>query len=91
MTIYNSKMCLSGGLCRWRWKEEDIKQKDMDNIIKIHNHNNEAAWHEILRWEALHKKCVYSAPSNTQPIVSLSRMPCELFVTDSHLKCKPHS
>ncbi|XP_023018707.1 cytochrome c heme lyase [Leptinotarsa decemlineata] len=38
----------------WRWKEEDIKQKDMDNIIKIHNANNEQAWQEVLKWEALH-------------------------------------
>jgi len=38
----------------WRWKEEDIKQKDMDDIIKIHNANNEQAWREVLKWEALH-------------------------------------
>lgn len=33
----------------------------MQNIIKIHNQNNEMAWQEILRWEALHSKCVKSA------------------------------
>lgn len=49
---------LSDGSCRWQWREEDIKQKDMSEI-RIHNHNNEAPWPEILRWEALHKKCVY--------------------------------
>uniref|UniRef100_A0A286Y1K5 Holocytochrome c-type synthase n=1 Tax=Cavia porcellus TaxID=10141 RepID=A0A286Y1K5_CAVPO len=38
----------------WRWKDEDISQKDMYNIIKIHNQNNEQAWKEILKWEALH-------------------------------------
>ena len=40
----------------WRWKNEDIKQKDMEYIIKIHNANNEQAWQEILKWEALHGK-----------------------------------
>lgn len=39
---------------RWKWKEEDISQKDMYNIIRIHNQNNEQAWKEILKWEALH-------------------------------------
>lgn len=38
----------------WRWKDEDITQKDMDDIIKIHNANNEQAWREVLKWEALH-------------------------------------
>lgn len=46
---------------RWRWNEDDIHQKDMQNIIKIHNQNNELAWQEILRWEALHSRCVQSA------------------------------
>jgi len=40
----------------WRWKEEDIQQADMSNIIRIHNANNEQAWKEILKWEALHYK-----------------------------------
>ncbi|KAM8930087.1 holocytochrome c-type synthase [Pelodytes ibericus] len=40
----------------WRWKEEDISPKDMEHIIKIHNQNNEQAWTEILKWEALHAK-----------------------------------
>lgn len=38
----------------WRWKEGDINPEDMSNIIKIHNANNEQAWHEVLKWEALH-------------------------------------
>lgn len=38
----------------WRWKEEDVKPKDMDHIIRIHNANNEQAWREVLKWEALH-------------------------------------
>lgn len=40
----------------WRWKEEDISQKDMGDIIRIHNANNEQAWKEVLKWEALHAK-----------------------------------
>lgn len=31
----------------WRWKEEDIAPKDMADIIKIHNANNEQAWQEV--------------------------------------------
>lgn len=38
----------------WRWKDDDIKPKDMEHIIKIHNANNEQAWKEVLKWEALH-------------------------------------
>ncbi|XP_055904995.1 holocytochrome c-type synthase [Eupeodes corollae] len=40
----------------WRWKNEDVSQKDMGDIIKIHNANNEQAWKEVLKWEALHAK-----------------------------------
>lgn len=40
----------------WRWKNEDISQKDMGDIIRIHNANNEQAWREVLKWEALHAK-----------------------------------
>lgn len=40
----------------WRWKNEDISQKDMGDIIFIHNANNEQAWKEVLKWEALHAK-----------------------------------
>lgn len=28
----------------------------MDHIIKIHNANNEQAWQEVLKWEALHAR-----------------------------------
>jgi len=31
----------------WRWKEEELEPKDMDDIIKIHNSNNEQAWREV--------------------------------------------
>lgn len=44
----------SGLQCRWRWREDDLAAEDMTNIIKIHNTNNEQAWQEILKWEALH-------------------------------------
>ena len=41
----------------WNWKKETdkdgqtIQRKDMENIIKIHNVNNERAWQEVLKWE----------------------------------------
>ena len=31
----------------WRWKDDDLSKKDMDNIIAIHNVNNELAWQEV--------------------------------------------
>lgn len=40
----------------WRWKNDDISQKDMGDIIFIHNANNEQAWKEVLKWEALHAR-----------------------------------
>lgn len=40
----------------WKWKDDDIKQKDMSAIINIHNANNEQAWREVLKWEALHAR-----------------------------------
>jgi len=44
----------------WRWKDEDIAPKDMGDIIQIHNANNEQAWQEVLKWEALHaRECGY--------------------------------
>nr|XP_003477652.1 cytochrome c-type heme lyase-like [Cavia porcellus] len=54
--VYPSEQMFWNAMLRkgWRWKDEDISQKDMYNIIKIHNQNNEQAWKEILKWEALH-------------------------------------
>ncbi|XP_060528250.1 holocytochrome c-type synthase [Cylas formicarius] len=54
--VYPSPQMFWNAMLRkgWRWKEEDISQKDMDAIIKIHNANNEMAWQEVLKWEALH-------------------------------------
>ncbi|CRK95307.1 CLUMA_CG008665, isoform A, partial [Clunio marinus] len=40
----------------WKWQKDDIAAKDMDDIIKIHNANNEQAWQEVLKWEALHAR-----------------------------------
>lgn len=41
--VYPSQQMFWNAMLRkgWRWKDEDIKQKDMDDIIKIHNANNE--------------------------------------------------
>lgn len=54
--VYPSPQMFWNAMLRkgWRWKDEDISPKDMDNIIKIHNTNNEQAWQEVLKWEALH-------------------------------------
>ncbi|VEL25093.1 unnamed protein product [Protopolystoma xenopodis] len=38
----------------WRWYDEDISSDVMDSIVSIHNENNEKAWLEVLKWEALH-------------------------------------
>jgi len=43
----------------WKWDKpvegdksgEQMAPKDMTDIIKIHNYNNEMAWKEILKWE----------------------------------------
>jgi cytochrome c heme-lyase len=40
----------------WRWKDADLNSADMENIIRIHNANNEMAWLEVLKWEALHAR-----------------------------------
>ncbi|XP_055586363.1 holocytochrome c-type synthase [Uranotaenia lowii] len=54
--VYPSQQMFWNAMLRkgWRWEKDDIKQKDMDDIIKIHNANNEQAWQEVLKWEALH-------------------------------------
>ncbi|XP_015926249.1 holocytochrome c-type synthase [Parasteatoda tepidariorum] len=54
--VYPSAQMFWNAMLRkgWRWKESDIDPNDMDHIIRIHNVNNEAAWEEVLRWEALH-------------------------------------
>ncbi|CAD5117552.1 DgyrCDS6314 [Dimorphilus gyrociliatus] len=54
--VYPSQQMFWNAMLRkgWTWKDEDLKAKDMDDIIKIHNVNNEQAWMEVLKWEALH-------------------------------------
>lgn len=37
----------------WRWQDDQLSENDMNNIIKIHNANNELAWREVLKWENL--------------------------------------
>lgn len=56
--VYPSQQMFWNAMLRkgWRWKDEDIQPKDMADIIKIHNANNEQAWQEVLKWEALHAK-----------------------------------
>ncbi|KAJ8945320.1 hypothetical protein NQ314_009269 [Rhamnusium bicolor] len=53
--VYPSAQMFWNAMLRkgWKWKDEDIQQKDMNDIIKIHNANNEQAWQEVLKWEAL--------------------------------------
>ncbi|KAF6769157.1 hypothetical protein AHF37_12251 [Paragonimus kellicotti] len=54
--VYPSAQMFWNAMVRkgWRWSDEDIQQQDMENIIRIHNVNNELAWREVLKWEALH-------------------------------------
>jgi len=57
--VYPSQQMFWNAMLRkgWRWKDEDgISAETMSHIIHIHNNNNEAAWHEVLKWEALHHK-----------------------------------
>lgn len=56
--VYPSEQMFWNAMLRkgWRWKEGDIEKDDMHNIIRIHNANNEQAWKEVLKWEALHAK-----------------------------------
>ncbi|CAG7838300.1 unnamed protein product [Allacma fusca] len=54
--VYPSPQMFWNAMLRkgWKWKEDDISQKDMSAIISIHNVNNEQAWREVLKWEAMH-------------------------------------
>ncbi|XP_063216992.1 holocytochrome c-type synthase isoform X2 [Bacillus rossius redtenbacheri] len=54
--VYPSQQMFWNAMLRkgWRWKESDLAPKDVEAIIHIHNSNNEAAWREVLKWEALH-------------------------------------
>ncbi|KAM6953650.1 holocytochrome c-type synthase-like [Aplochiton taeniatus] len=63
--VYPSEQMFWNAMLRkgWRWREDDLDPQDMRNIIKIHNTNNEQAWQEILKWEALHAKECPCGPS----------------------------
>ncbi|XP_061821079.1 holocytochrome c-type synthase isoform X2 [Nerophis lumbriciformis] len=54
--VYPSEQMFWNAMLRkgWRWRDDDLASDDMNNIIKIHNKNNEQAWQEILKWEAMH-------------------------------------
>lgn len=56
--VYPSQQMFWNAMIRkgWNWKEADLQQNDMAHIIRIHNINNEAAWQEVLKWEALHAR-----------------------------------
>ena len=69
--VYPSEQMFWNAMLRkgWRWDQpsdtagESMTPKDMQNIIKIHNVNNELAWREVLKWElALHAKQCPSGP-----------------------------
>jgi cytochrome c heme-lyase len=60
--VYPSEQMFWNAMIRkgWNWKEavespDGLAAKDMTNIIKIHNVNNELAWREVLKWELLHR------------------------------------
>jgi len=46
----------------WRWEESGLAPKDMEDIINIHNANNDQAWIEVLKWESLRVKSDSSMP-----------------------------
>lgn len=54
--VYPSQQMFWNAMLRkgWKWQPDDISAQDMSHIIRIHNANNEAAWKEVLKWEALH-------------------------------------
>ncbi|XP_076146317.1 holocytochrome c-type synthase [Alosa pseudoharengus] len=63
--VYPSEQMFWNAMLRkgWRWKEDNLAPHDMSNIIRIHNRNNEQAWEEILKWEALHAEECPCGPS----------------------------
>ncbi len=55
--VYPSEQMFWNAMLRkgWRWKDEgEMNPETMNHIIHIHNANNEEAWKEVLKWEALH-------------------------------------
>eukprot|EP00116_Pleurobrachia_bachei_P007500 sb/3467762/ len=53
--VYPSEQMFWNAMTRkgWKWRDEkeDVTPQSISEIIKIHNFNNEKAWHEILLWE----------------------------------------
>ncbi|XP_074659918.1 holocytochrome c-type synthase-like [Tubulanus polymorphus] len=56
--VYPSQQMFWNAMIRkgWRWEDDALSANDMAHIIRIHNANNEHAWQEVLRWEALHAR-----------------------------------
>ncbi len=56
--VYPSQQMFWNAMLRkgWRWRDDDVTPDTMRHIIHIHNANNEEAWREVLKWEALHAK-----------------------------------
>ncbi|XP_046336424.1 holocytochrome c-type synthase-like [Haliotis rufescens] len=56
--VYPSQQMFWNAMLRkgWRWKDDNMKPEDMNHIINIHNANNEQAWEEVLKWEAMHAR-----------------------------------
>ncbi|KAJ8880244.1 hypothetical protein PR048_016710 [Dryococelus australis] len=56
--VYPSQQMFWNAMLRkgWRWRDSALAPKDMEAIIHIHNANNENAWNEVLKWEALHAR-----------------------------------
>mmetsp|Transcript_8429 Transcript_8429/g.25298 ORF Transcript_8429/g.25298 Transcript_8429/m.25298 type:complete len:250 (-) Transcript_8429:1273-2022(-) len=52
--VYPSEAQFYGAMKRKGWPADP---KDMQSIVAIHNGVNERAWHQILRYEALHDGC----------------------------------
>ena len=58
--VYPSEQMFFNAMLKkgWKYSQEELKPEDLKHIITIHNRNNEDAWQEILKWEALHAQCV---------------------------------
>ena len=60
--VYPSEQMFWNAMRKKGWNKTDvhgnpIQAKDLNDIIRIHNVNNELAWAEVLKWEmALHLK-----------------------------------
>ncbi len=67
--VYPSEQMFWNAMIRkgWKWNDavegkddssgEKFAAKDMNDIIRIHNFNNELAWREVLKWElAFHRE-----------------------------------